>query len=167
MSEFRIGIAGLGSVGAATVQALQNQREILAQRAGRTLKIIAVSARSRSRDRGVDLSGYRWHDNPESLAVADDLDVVVELMGGAEGAPRALVAEALLNGKAVVTANKTLLAEHGPELAELAEKTGAHLAFEAAVAGGVPVIIQNSQAICAPTGQGLNVWVTQTRVVAS
>ena len=140
MAELRLGMAGLGAVGVATVRALQEQQEMLTQRAGRKLRLVAVSARNRHGDRGVDLSGYRWHDDPAGLAEAEDVDVVIELMGGAEGAARALVAGALRRGKSVVTANKSLLALHGLELAGLAETTGAQLAFEAAVAGGVPVI---------------------------
>lgn len=140
MAELRLGMAGLGSVGVATVRALQEQQDILTQRAGQRMRLVAVSARDRGRDRGVDLSGYRWHDDPVSLAEAEDIDVVIELMGGADGAAHALVTGALRRGKSVVTANKSLLATHGMELTALVEATGAQLAFEAAVAGGVPII---------------------------
>lgn len=149
MAELRLGLAGLGSVGIAVVRALQEQQDMLTQRAGRQLRLVAVSARDPKRDRGVDLSGYRWHDTPASLAAAEDIDAVIELMGGAEGAARTLVMGAIRNGKAVVTANKALLATHGIELAGLVEASGAHLAFEAAVAGGVPVIKTLREALAA------------------
>ncbi len=139
-SPLRLGIVGLGAVGLATVQILQEQAATLAARAGRPLQIVAVCARNQGRDRGVDMSGYRWFDDALQLTQADDIDVVVELIGGAEGAARALVTSALQQGKAVVTANKALLAAHGVALAGLAEKNDAPLAFEAAVAGGVPII---------------------------
>ncbi|MEJ0063479.1 MAG: homoserine dehydrogenase [Alphaproteobacteria bacterium] len=136
----RIGLAGLGTVGVAAIKILREQKDLLAARAGRDMRLVAVSARDRSRDRGVDLSGCRWHDDPASFAADPDIDVVVELMGGAGGAARNLVTAALKAGKSVVTANKALLAAHGVELAAITEQTGAALAFEAAVAGGVPVI---------------------------
>ncbi len=136
----RIGLVGLGAVGLATAQILQEQANLLAARARRRLEIVAVCARNAKRERGVDLSAYRWHDDALTLAQAPDIDVVVELVGGAEGLARALLTTALQAGKAVVTANKALLAGHGMALAAIAEKTGASLAFEAAVAGGVPVV---------------------------
>lgn len=149
MKQLRIGIAGLGAVGIAAVQTLREQADLLERRAVCRLQIVAVSARTQGRNRGVDLSDYRWHDDPVSLAAADDIDVIVELMGGAEGTPRALVTESLRNGKSVVTANKALLAAHGIALAQLAEASGKHLAFEAAVAGGVPVIKTLREALAA------------------
>lgn len=139
-SPLRLGLAGLGAVGVATARCLQAQAEQLAARAGRPLQLVAVSARDATRDRGVDVSRCRWHDDPVSLAQSDDLDIIIELMGGAEGKARATVTAALQQGKAVVTANKALLATHGLALAGLAEQTGAPLLFEASVAAGVPVI---------------------------
>lgn len=136
----RIGIAGLGTVGAATIRILTQAHNELAGRAGRPVEIVAVSARSKGRDRGVDLSGYRWHDDPVALANDPDVELVVELMGGAEGTAKALVEAALAAGKPVVTANKALLAAHGQTLAKLAEARGTTIAFEAAAAGGIPVI---------------------------
>jgi homoserine dehydrogenase len=136
----RIGIAGLGVVGGGTVALLHKQGELLAQRAGRPLQVVAVSARDRSRDRGLDLLGVAWHDDPIDLARSPDIDVFVEAIGGAEGPARAAVEAALACGKSVVTANKALLAHHGAALAAKAEAAGAPLAFEAAVAGGIPVI---------------------------
>ena len=136
----KIGIAGLGTVGAATIKILTAAGNELAARAGRPLVITAVSARSKGRDRGVDLSAYTWHDDPVALANDPNVDLVVELMGGAEGDAKALIEAALDRGKPVVTANKALLAAHGPALSARAEKNGTTIAFEAAVAGGIPVI---------------------------
>lgn len=136
----RVGIAGLGTVGASVVRVLTEKADELARQCGRPIKVVAVSARDRSRDRGIDVSGARWFDDPVELAKADGIDVVVELVGGAEGAARACVKAGLEAGRHVVTANKALLARHGLTLAELAEKKGVLLNYEAAVAGGIPVI---------------------------
>ncbi len=135
----RIAIAGLGTVGAGTLTLLQENRGVLAARCGRPLDVIGVSARDRSKDRGVSLEGIAWVDDAASLAELD-VDVVVELIGGEEGAARALVERALARGLDVVTANKALVAHHGAHLAECAEAAGAHLGFEAAVAGGIPIV---------------------------
>lgn len=139
-ATLRIGVAGLGTVGASLLQLLDQHGTTIAARAGRTLTVTAVSARDRNRDRGIDLSGMTWVDDPCDLATMNDVDVVVELMGGADGAARELVSRALANGRPVVTANKALLAEHGNELADLADLNGAALGYEAAVAGGIPII---------------------------
>jgi len=136
----RIGIAGLGTVGAATIRILTQAANELAERAGRPIQVVAVSARSRGKDRGIDLSGYCWYDDPVEMACRTDIDVIVELMGGAEGEARATVEAALDHGTAVVTANKALLATHGRDLARRAESHGVTIAFEAAAAGGIPVI---------------------------
>jgi homoserine dehydrogenase len=136
----RIAVAGLGNVGAGTVKLLQLHAEDLAQRCGRPIEIRAISARDRSRDRGVDLAGYAWHDDPLALAHLPEIDVVVELIGGAEGVARQLLEAALAAGKHVVTANKALLAHHGTALARQAEAKGLSLGYEAAVAGGIPII---------------------------
>ena len=136
----RLGIAGLGTVGAGVVRIVQSHPELLAARAGRMVEITAVSARDRSRDRGVDLAGYAWEDDAAALAARDDVDVVLELMGGHDGIAKSVVETALDHGKDVVTANKALLAHHGQALAERAEANGRVIRFEAAVAGGIPVI---------------------------
>ncbi len=136
----RVGIAGLGTVGASVVRVLTEKADELARQCGRPIEVVAVSARDRSRDRGIDVSGARWFDDPVELAKADGIDVVVELVGGAEGPARACVKAGLEAGRHVVTANKALLARHGLTLAELAEKKGVLLNYEAAVAGGIPVI---------------------------
>lgn len=135
-----IAIAGLGTVGAAVAQLLLTRGDLLARRAGRPLKLVAVSARDRNRDRGLDLSGVQWVDSALALATLPGVDLVCELIGGAEGVAHDLVAAALANGRHVVTANKALLARHGPALAALAEPNGRGLAFEAAVAGGIPIV---------------------------
>ncbi len=137
---YRIGIAGLGTVGTGVVRILQDNGELIARRAGRPVEITAVSARSRDKDRGVDLSSYAWADDPQEFVTRNDCDAVVELIGGEDGPAKALVEAALGRGKAVVTANKALLAHHGLALAGLAEENQAALAYEAAVAGGIPVI---------------------------
>ncbi|MEM6387215.1 MAG: homoserine dehydrogenase [Pseudomonadota bacterium] len=139
-SPLRIGIAGLGTVGVGTVRIIQRQAATLAKRCGREITISAVSARSRDKDRGVRLGEYEWEDDPVALAKRDDVDVFVELIGGDDGPAKAAVEMALETGKHVVTANKALLALHGHALAETAEAAGVALRFEAAVAGGIPVI---------------------------
>ncbi len=136
----RLGIAGLGTVGVGVVKIVRQKADLLSARVGREVQITAVSARSRDKDRGVSLSGYAWEDDAVALARRDDVDVFVELMGGSEGAAREATEAALAAGKHVVTANKALLAHHGQSLAVLAEDNKAQLRFEAAVAGGIPVI---------------------------
>jgi homoserine dehydrogenase len=136
----RIGIAGLGTVGAGTLRLLQEHRDILAQRCGRPLTVGAVSARERKRDRGVDVSQLRWCDDALALAGDPEVDVVVELIGGSDGIAKRLIETAIANRKHVVTANKALLAHHGTALARAAEAAGVTLAYEAAVAGGIPII---------------------------
>jgi homoserine dehydrogenase len=139
-SALRIGIAGLGTVGAGVVKLLAEHGRLLALRGGRPLKLVAVSARRKAKKRDIDLSQVRWENDPMALATAPDIDVVVELIGGSSGVARRLVQKALASSKHVVTANKALLALHGTEIAAAAEKKGSILAFEAAVAGGIPVI---------------------------
>nr|WP_255616354.1 homoserine dehydrogenase [Microvirga puerhi] len=137
---FRVGIAGLGTVGASVIRILARQNEVLAQRAGRPIEVTAISARDRTKDRGFDLSDFDWFDDPVALARSADVDCVVELVGGADGAALQTVETALSQGKSVVTANKALLAKHGLSLARIAEEKGVALAFEASVAGGIPII---------------------------
>lgn len=136
----RIGLAGLGTVGAGVVKMLDVNRAAITARAGRPVEVVAVCARSRSRDRGVDLSPYAWEDDPVALARRADVDLVVEMIGGEDGAALATARAALGAGKHFVTANKAMLARHGQELAEAAEAAGVALRFEAAVAGGIPVV---------------------------
>ncbi|UWQ27625.1 homoserine dehydrogenase [Leisingera sp. M523] len=136
----RLGIAGLGTVGIGVVKIIRRHAALLEARTGRPVVITAVSARDANKDRGVSLKDYAWETDPVTLAVRDDVDVFVELMGGHEGAAKAATEAALAAGKDVVTANKALLAIHGQALAEQAETAGRVIRFEAAVAGGIPVI---------------------------
>jgi homoserine dehydrogenase len=136
----RLGIAGLGTVGAGVVKIVRRQSDLLARRCGRPVEIAAVSARSRDKDRGVPLGSYAWEDDPVALATRADVDVFLELMGGEDGPAKAATEAAIAAGKHVVTANKALLAHHGQALAEAAEAAGVNLRFEAAVAGGIPVV---------------------------
>ena len=136
----RIALAGLGTVGAAVIRLIETNAPLITARAGRPLEVVAVSARSRSRERGVDLARFAWVDDMASLPTREDVDVVVELVGGEDGPALALARSAIAAGKGVVTANKAMIAHHGLELAEAAEAAGVPLKFEAAVAGGIPVI---------------------------
>ena len=139
-SPLRLGIAGLGTVGIGVVKIVQKHADLLALRAGRPITITAVSARDRLKNRSADISAYRFETDPVAVATADDVDVYVELIGGENGAARDSIEAALRAGKDVITANKALLAVHGAELAALAESLGRVIRFEAAVAGGIPVI---------------------------
>jgi homoserine dehydrogenase len=139
-APLKIAVAGLGTVGTGILQLLQRQAEPLAQRAGRRIVVAAVSARDRRRDRGIELSAVRWYEDAAAMAADPEIDAVVELIGGADGIARRVVEAGLGHGKHVVTANKALIAHHGTALAGLAEANGVALAFEAAVAGGIPVI---------------------------
>ena len=136
----KIGIAGLGTVGAGLLHLLEAHGPRLRDQLGRPIKLMAVSARNRTKDRGVSLQGIRWVDDPVKLAADPAIDLFVELIGGEEGVAKKAIEAALGAKKHVVTANKALLAKHGVELAKLAEKNGVALNFEAAVAGGIPVI---------------------------
>jgi homoserine dehydrogenase len=139
-APLHIGIAGLGTVGAGTVRILQERAEALALNAGRPIRIAAVSARKRKGRRPVDVGKYRWVADPLDLARDPKIQVVVELIGGSEGVARKLCESAIKAGKHVVTANKALIAHHGTALARAAEKAGVQFRYEAAVAGGIPVI---------------------------
>ncbi len=136
----RVGVAGLGTVGGGVLRLLDENAALIAARAGRPITVTAVSARDPGRERGLPLQGVRWVENPAALATDPALDVVVEVIGGAEGTARALAEACLAAGRPLVTANKALLAVHGTELARLAEQTHTAFGFEAAVAGGIPVI---------------------------
>lgn len=135
-----VALGGLGTIGVGVLRLLRDNAEVVAARAGRPIVVTAVSARDRVRERGVSLAGLRWYEDPRALAADPEVEAVVEVIGGADGPARALVEAAIAARKPVVTANKAMLAVHGAELASLAEAAGVPLAFEAAVAGGVPVI---------------------------
>ena len=139
-TPFRLGIAGLGTVGIGVIETLSRNAALIAGRAGREIAVSAVSARNRQRDRGVDLTPFGWEDDPVALARRDDVDCVIEVMGGSDGPAKALVEAALGAGRHVVTANKALIAHHGQALAERAEGAGLALKVEAGVAGGIPVL---------------------------
>ena len=136
----KIALAGLGTVGTGVIRLIETNSELITRRARQPIAITAVSARDRTKDRGVDLSAYAWEDDPAALASREDVDVVVELIGGSDGPALALARNAIGAGKGLVTANKAMIAHHGLELAGSAEACGAPLKFEAAVAGGIPVV---------------------------
>ena len=136
----RIALAGLGTVGAGVIRLLETTAALLRARAGRELRIVAVARADRDKDRGVDLTRFDWDDDMTAMAARDDVDVVVELVGGADGPALTLARNAIRAGKGLVTANKAMIAHHGPALAEAAEAAGSALKFEAAVAGGIPVV---------------------------
>ena len=136
----RVGIAGLGTVGAAVLDILFRREDALAERSGRAIVVVGVSARNRNKARGINLSNVPWHDDPVALAKSPDIDCLVELIGGEGGPALEATRAALAAGKHVITANKAMLAHHGFELAETAEGRGVALKFEAAVAGGIPIV---------------------------
>ena len=145
----RIGIAGLGTVGQGTISILRSHAALIAARTGRAIDIIAASARDTAKKRDIPLDGIRLEKDAMALASAADIDLVVELIGGHEGIAKKLVETAIATGKHVVTANKALIAHHGLELANAAEAKGVVLAFEAAVAGGIPIIAGLRQGLAA------------------
>ncbi|MHC8509742.1 MAG: homoserine dehydrogenase [Rhodospirillales bacterium] len=136
----RIALAGPGTVGAGVIQLLNRNGDMIARRAGRRIDITAVAGRDKTRARAADVSGYAWFDDAAAMARDADADVIVELIGGEDGPALKTVEAALSAGRSVVTANKAMLARHGARLAELAEAHGVTIAYEAAVAGTVPVI---------------------------
>src|SRR6202000_3264221 len=140
VAPIRVGIAGLGAVGAEVVRKIENESRALSARCGRTVRVVAVTARSKAKKRGVDLGGIEWAKSPQALAEHPGIDCFVELMGGAGDPAFSAIETALKSGKSVVTANKALIAKHGVRLAKAAEKHGGALNYEAAVAGGIPVI---------------------------
>jgi homoserine dehydrogenase len=140
LKPFYVGLVGLGTVGVGVVRMLEQNANIIEQRAGRPIKIISVTASSKDKDRGVDLSAYDWADDVQTMIDDTRLDAIVEMVGGSEGFAKNLVEGALKSGKHIVTANKALLAEHGVNLAQLAEDNNVCLSYEAAVAGGIPII---------------------------
>ncbi|MCZ6604475.1 MAG: homoserine dehydrogenase [Alphaproteobacteria bacterium] len=150
-SPLRIAVAGLGTVGAGTLTLLHTHAAAIAEKCGRPIQVIAVSARDKSRDRGVDLSGMTWFDDAVEMARAADADVVVELVGGEDGPAKAICEAAISAGRSVVTANKALLAVHGTDLARDAEAAGLAIGYEAAVAGGIPIVKAMREGLAANT----------------
>ena len=147
VAPLKVGIAGLGTVGAAVLRIIAQQQAGLAARCGRPIEVTAVTARSQRKDRGVDLANIRWVSDPAALASDPGIDVFVELIGGEGDPAKAAVETALAAGKSVVTANKALLARHGVALAQLAEQHHAALNFEAAVGGAIPIVRTLRQAL--------------------
>jgi len=139
MTEIRVGLLGLGTIGTGVARILIEQQELISRRLGKTVRLVAAADRDLDRDRGLDLSGVRVSDDANDVVTADDVDLVVELIGGYEPA-RSFVATALEHGKHVVTANKALVAKHGEELFPLAAANGVAVGFEAAVGGGIPCL---------------------------
>jgi homoserine dehydrogenase len=139
-APLRVGLAGLGTVGGGVVALLDANAALIERRANRPIVVTAVSARDRGRDRGIDTGRFEWVDDATALAARDDVDVVVETIGGSDGPALVLARATMAAGKPFVTANKAMLAHHGMDLAALAEGQGVALKYEAAVAGGIPVI---------------------------
>ncbi|MDJ0686022.1 MAG: homoserine dehydrogenase [Alphaproteobacteria bacterium] len=139
-APLKIGIAGLGTVGGGLVRLIDENADLIEKRAGRAVTITTVSARDRTKDRGFDVERFAWHDDAVAMAAQADIDILVELIGGSDGPAKAAVETALGAGRSVVTANKALIAHHGLALAALADKNDTVLAYEAAVAGGIPII---------------------------
>src|SRR5215203_6585400 len=140
VAPLKIGIAGLGTVGASVVRLIDRQRDSLLARCGRSIEVVAVTARSRTKKRELGLKKLRWVRDPVALATDPEIDVFVELLGGAGDPAKSAIAAALKAGKSVVTANKALLARHGLSLAAAAEKSHVALNFEAAVGGAIPIV---------------------------
>jgi homoserine dehydrogenase len=138
--SLKLGIAGLGTVGGGVLDILGRHGALVAARAGMPVEVRGVSARNKARDRGHDLSKLAWFDDPVALAASPDIDVFIELMGGEGDPAKSAVETALKSGKHVITANKALLAHHGASLARLADQHNVMLNFEAAVAGGIPIV---------------------------
>ena len=139
-APLRVAVAGLGNVGTETVRLLAGQKDLLALRCGRPIVVTAVSARDAARDRGISLDGIAWFDDPVAMARDADADIVLELVGGSEGVAHDVCLAAIGVGRHVVTANKALIAVHGAALGTAAEAAGVSLAYESAVAGGIPII---------------------------
>lgn len=135
----KVAVAGLGTVGGGTVKLLQANAALLAERTGRPIVITAVADRDR-RDRGFSVEGYRWYDDAVAMAREADAEVIVELIGGSAGVALQVCEAAIAAGRHVVTANKALIAHHGMALAAAAEARGVTFGYEAAVAGGIPII---------------------------
>ena len=139
-SSLKVGVAGLGTVGTALVAQIARQQAALIARCGCAIEVVGVTARSRGKDRGIDLKKVKWFSDPVALAKSAEIEVFVELIGGAGDPAKAIVEAALASGKSVVTANKALLAKHGVKLAALAEKRHVALNFEAAIGGAIPIV---------------------------
>ena len=139
-SKLNVAVIGLGTVGSGVIKLLRKQKNNIKKRTGIELKVVAVSAKNRRKQRSVDISSFRWIASPITIAKDPDVDVIVELIGDMDNTARKIIIEAINNGKHVVTANKSLLAKEGSIFEELAKEKGVYLRYEAAVAGGIPII---------------------------
>ena len=139
-SKLNVAVIGLGTVGSGVIKLLRKQKNHIKKRTGIELKVVAVSAKNRRKQRSVDIGSFRWIASPITIAKDPDVDVVVELIGDMDNTARKIIIEAINNGKHVVTANKSLLAKEGSIFEELAKEKGVYLRYEAAVAGGIPII---------------------------
>ena len=140
MEIINIGIAGLGTVGSEVAKQLQSNSEFLNRKAGKQLNLVAVSANNKNKNRNFDLSNLKWFTNAASMSETNQIDLVVELIGGSDGIALDLCKNSLIKGKSVVTANKAMMSKHGYELAKISEKNKCSIAFEASVAGCIPII---------------------------
>ena len=140
MEIINIGIAGLGTVGSEVAKQLQSNSEFLNRKAGKQLNLVAVSANNKNKNRNFDLSNLKWFTNAASMSETNEIDLVVELIGGSDGIALDLCKNSLIKGKSVVTANKAMMSKHGYELAKISEKNKCSIAFEASVAGCIPII---------------------------
>ena len=139
-SKLNVAVIGLGTVGSGVIKLLRKQKNNIKKRTGIELKVVAVSAKNRRKQRSVDISPFRWIASPITIAKDPGVDVIVELIGDMDNTARKIIIEAINNGKHVVTANKALLAKEGSIFEELAKEKGVFLRYEAAVAGGIPII---------------------------
>ena len=140
MEIVNIGIAGLGTVGSEVAKQLQSNSEFLNRKAGKQLNLVAVSANNKNKNRNFDLSNLKWFTDAALMAETNEIDLVVELIGGSDGIALDLCKNSLIKGKSVVTANKAMMSKHGYELAKISEKNKCSIAFEASVAGCIPII---------------------------
>ena len=140
MEIVNIGIAGLGTVGSEVAKQLQLNSEFLNKKAGKKLNLVAVSANNKNKVRNFDISNLKWFPDAEKMANSKEISLVIELIGGSDGVALDLCKNSLINGKSVVTANKAMMSKHGYELAKLSETNNCSIAFEASVAGCIPII---------------------------
>jgi len=151
MVDIRVGIIGLGSVGQGVVKILNDNISLIKKKTNAKISIIGVSAKNKNKQREVQIDTYQWYDNPISLAVNEDADIIIELIGGEDGVALDVVENAIRAGKNVITANKALIAKKGNYLLELAEKNGAKLLFEAAIAGSIPIVKTLKESVASNT----------------
>ena len=140
MNKLNICIAGIGNVGSELIKSIEENKSYFEKKSSFQFNIIGISAKNKNKNRNVDIKKYRWFDDPIEMSKLNDCNVIVELIGQEKGISYDLIESALNNKKHVVTGNKALIANYGKELFKLAEKNSLALSFEAAVAGGIPII---------------------------